>query len=118
MPVIVTRRSPGGWVTPESACRWRAAYRSAGTAGLAARGHGGRRPHLSGAQIEQLTAAHGQGPGAYGHTKDRRWTLARIGDLVQAVFGVRYKDSSTVSRLLRTAGYSWQVPTRRAAERT
>jgi|SRR6185312_15867780 len=105
-------------VTPESACRRRAAYRSAGTAGLATRGHGGRRPYLSDAQIEQLTAALDQVPGAYGHTEDRRWTLARIGDLIQAVFGVRYKDSSTASRLLRTAGYSWQVPTRRAAERT
>jgi len=33
------------------------------------------------------------------------------------MFGVQYKDVSQISRLLRKAGYSWQVPTRRAAER-
>lgn len=31
-------------VTPESVCRWRAAYRRAGAAGLATKGHGGRQP--------------------------------------------------------------------------
>ena len=45
------------------------------------------------------------------------WTLARIRDLIAGMFAVRYKDLSAVSRLLRKAGYSWQAPTRRAAER-
>lgn len=38
-------------VTPESVCRWRAAYRRAGAAGLATKGHGGRQPYLTEAQI-------------------------------------------------------------------
>jgi transposase len=104
-------------VTPESVCRWRAAYRDAGAAGLATKGHGGRQTYLTDMQIGQLTAALDQGPGAHGHLEDQRWTLARIGDLIEAMFGVRYKDSSTISRLLRKAGYSWQVPARCAAER-
>jgi len=104
-------------VTPESVCRWRAAYRSAGAAGLVTKGHGGRQTYLTDAQIEKLTAALDEGPAAHGHLDDQRWTLARIRDLIQEMFAVAYKDSSTVSRLLRTAGYSWQVPTRRAAER-
>jgi hypothetical protein len=80
-----------------------------GTAGLATKGHGGRQSHLTETQIAQLTATLDYGPGAHGHTEDQRWTLARISDVIQAMFGVRYKDSSTVSRLIRSAGYA--IPT-------
>jgi len=76
----------------------------------ATKGRGGRQPYLAEAQIGQLTAALDEGPGARGHIEDQRWTPARIRDLIQGMFGVRYKDLSTVSRRLPKAGYSWQVP--------
>jgi putative transposase len=104
-------------VTPESVCRWRTAYRAGGRPGLETKGHGGQQPYLTDVQTGRLTAALDEGPGAHGHTEDQRWTLARISDLIQSMFGVQYKDVSQISRLLRKAGYSWQVPTRRAAER-
>lgn len=104
-------------VTPESVCRWRRRYRTAGRAGLATKGHGGQQPYLTDAQVLRLTAALDEGPAAHGYLDDQRWTLARIRDLIAGMFAVRYKDLSTVSRLLRKAGHSWQAPTRRSAER-
>jgi transposase len=58
-----------------------------------------------------------QGPVAHGYGGDRRWTLARVSELINGMFGVRHKELSSMARLLRWAGYSWQVPTRQAAER-
>ena len=91
--------------------------RAAGLDGLATKGHGGQQSYLTGEQVQRLTAALDEGPGAHGHLEDQRWTLARIRDLIHVMFGLRYKDVIAVSRLLRNAGYSWQAPTRRAAER-
>jgi transposase len=104
-------------VTPESVCRWRQAYRAGGREGLATKGPGGHQPYLTDEQVRELTTTLDEGPAAHGYRDDQRWTLARISDLITERFGVRYKDVSAVSRLLRAAGYSWQVPTRRAAER-
>jgi transposase len=104
-------------VTPESVCRWRQAYRAGGREALATKGAGGHQPYLTGEQVKELTGMLDEGPAAHGYRDDQRWTLARISDLIAEKFGVRYKDVSAVSRLLRGAGYSWQVPTRRAAER-
>lgn len=104
-------------VTPESVCRWRLAYQAGGREALATKGAGGHQPYLTDQQIKELTAALDEGPAAHGYRDDQRWTLARISALITEMFGVRYKDVSAVSRLLRGAGYSWQAPTRRAAER-
>jgi transposase len=104
-------------VTQKSACVWRAAYRVGGAQALQSKGHGGTQCRLTDRQITQLTAALDQGPAAHGYSDDQRWTLARISDLISGMFGVRYRELSTVARLLHRAGYSWQVPTRRAAER-
>jgi transposase len=104
-------------VTSKSVSKWRRAYRDGGRDALASAGPGGQHPYLTPEQITHLTAALDEGPAAHGYEDDQRWTLARIRDLITEMFGVRYKDVSTVSRLLHKAGYSWQVPTRRATER-
>jgi transposase len=104
-------------VSAKSACVWRGAYRDGGLEALRSKGHGGQQCLLTDEQITLLTAALDEGPAAHGHTDDQRWTLARISDLISDMFGVRYAALRTVSRLLHRAGYSWQVPARRAAER-
>lgn len=104
-------------VTPKSVSLWKAQYLKGGREALASKGHGGQQPYLTDEQVTQLTAALDQGPAVHGYEDDQRWTLARIRDLIHEMFRVRYKDVSTVARLLGRAGYSWQAPTRRAAER-
>jgi transposase len=47
---------------------------------------------------------------------DARWTLARVAELIERLFGVTYTLRG-VSYLLHRMGYSLQVPARRAAER-
>ncbi|MEU0664326.1 helix-turn-helix domain-containing protein [Streptomyces lavendulocolor] len=47
---------------------------------------------------------------------DQRWTLARIGRLIEERFGVTYEISG-VWRLLDRLGWSWQVPKVQAVER-
>lgn len=103
-------------VTRKSVFGWRRAYRNGGRDAMASTGHGGRRQYLAADQVARLTAGLDEGAGAAGYEDDQRWTLARISDLIAEMFGVRYKDVSAVSRLLRKTGYSWQVPTRRASE--
>ncbi|MBR7832991.1 winged helix-turn-helix domain-containing protein [Actinospica durhamensis] len=104
-------------VTPKSVSLWKAQYVKGGREGLVSKGHGGRQPYLTDGQVRELAAALDEGPAAHGYQDDQRWTLARIRDLIQGMFRVRYKDVSTVARLLDRAGYSWQAPARRAAER-
>jgi len=104
-------------VTPKSVSLWKAQYLKGGREALVSKGHGGRQAYLTDEQVRQLAAALDQGPAAHGYEDDQRWTLARIRDLIHEMFRVWYKDVSTVARLLDRAGYSWQAPTRRAAER-
>lgn len=104
-------------VTPKSVSLWKAQYLKDGRDGLVSKGHGGQQPYLTDEQVAQLTAVLDQGPAARGYEDDQRWTLARIRGLIHEMFRVWYKDVSTVARLLDRAGYSWQAPTRRAAER-
>jgi len=104
-------------VTPKSVSLWKAQYLKGGREALASKGHGGRQSYLTDEQVRELAAALDEGPSAHGYENDQRWTLARIRDLIHEMFRVRYKDVSTVARLLDRAGYSWQAPTRRAAER-
>lgn len=104
-------------ISPQSALIWRRAYKDGGIEALRSKGAGGQRPYLDPEQITQLCAALDQGPAVHGYHDDQRWTLARIRDLIESMFAVRYADTSNVAKLLRRHGFSWQVPTRRAAER-
>ncbi|MFJ5901966.1 winged helix-turn-helix domain-containing protein [Streptomyces sp. NPDC093064] len=57
----------------------------------------------------------GKGPAAHGF-EDQRWTLARIQEVISRRFHLSL-SVTTVWRLLKRHGWSWQAPTRRALER-
>jgi transposase len=102
-------------VSRMSANRWRRALAAGGRGALASRGAGGAKCKLSPAQLAELEAVLEAGPAACGY-EDQCWTLARITDLVWQRFGVAYTLAG-VHVLLHRAGWSVQVPARRAAER-
>jgi transposase len=83
---------------------------------LASQGPGGEKCKLTGPQLTALESALDSGPAAYGWGEDQCWTLARIAELIADLFGVSYTLGG-VDYLLHRMGWSWQVPTRRAAER-
>lgn len=103
-------------VTKMSANRWRRAFEAGGTRALVSKGAAGARPLLTDPQRRELVELIEQGPAAHGYT-DQRWTLARIRQLIRARFGVDYHSSGALHEMLTRIGCSWQVPTRRAAER-
>lgn len=104
-------------VTDRSVARWRAAFAEGGYDALVSKGAAGRPLLLTAEQQRELAAALKQGLAEHGWSEDQRWTLARIRDLIWKLFPVRYKSLSTVWELMKRMRFSWQVPTRRAAER-
>ena len=103
-------------VTKMSVNRWRHALQTGGSGALASKGAAGTKPLLTADQQQELMALIEAGPAAYGYL-DQRWTLSRIAELIRVQFGVRYHSSGALHEMLTRAGASWQVPTRRAAER-
>ncbi|WP_405880130.1 winged helix-turn-helix domain-containing protein [Streptomyces sp. NBC_01136] len=101
-------------VTRQAADQWRRRWREGGRDALLSRGMGGRS-YLSAEQVAELDGLLKQGPTAHGWD-DQRWTLARVGRLIEERFGVVYEISG-IWRLLDRLGWSWQVPARRAVER-
>jgi len=102
-------------VSRMSANRWRRALAAGGREALASKGAGGAKCKLGPAQFADLEAVLDEGPAACGY-EDQCWTLARVTDLVWQRFGVEYTLAG-VHLLLHRAGWSVQVPARRAAER-
>lgn len=84
--------------SPSSVSRWVQAYADGGESGLDAKPQIGPRARLGRAQMEQLRDLLGAGAKAHGWRSDR-WTLARVAQLIEARFGVRYHISH-VHRLL------------------
>src|SRR5262245_2851416 len=101
--------------TTASACRWHHAGRKKGAAGLRLLGRLGRRPEVTDAQCERLSAAMLEGALARGFSTDL-WTLPRIAELIERMFGVRYHPGH-VWRVMQRLGWSLQRPTTRARER-
>jgi transposase len=85
-----------------------------GRAGL--EGSGGPPCRLDDQQLARLEQCLQAGPAAHGWDEDQRWTLARVAELIRREFGVCYTLRG-VDYLLHRIGWSWQAPTRRAAER-
>jgi transposase len=103
-------------VSRMSANRWHRAFDQDGMVALASKGPGGEKCRLTDRQLTVLEAALEQGPAAHGWSEDQCWTLARIAEVIKELFGVSYTLGG-VDYLLHRMGWSWQVPTRRAAER-
>jgi transposase len=102
-------------VSQRSAYNWRSAWSAGGSPALASRGHGGAQCQLDRAQQARLGAELDRGPLAHGY-EDQRWTLARVAELIEGLFGYRYTLRG-VSYLLHRLGFSLQAPVRRAVER-
>jgi len=102
-------------VTPPSVVRWKKALEEGGLEALKARPHPGRPPALSAEQKAALEAILRQGPLAAGFATDL-WTLARVAQVIQEHFGVKYHPGH-VWKVLRDLGWSAQKPERRARER-
>lgn len=96
--------------------RWRRVIAEGGMEALASKGSSGAACRLDDDQLRRLGDELDRGPVAHGFGPDQRWTLARITELVDRLFGVRYTLRGT-SYLLHRIGFSPQVPARRAAER-
>ncbi|MGH3930867.1 MAG: winged helix-turn-helix domain-containing protein [Pseudonocardiaceae bacterium] len=103
-------------VTPMSAGRWRRAWVAGGKDALVSKGAGGQPCRLDEDQLAALQEWLDAGPGAHGWEEDQRWTLARVAELIERRFRISYTLRG-VGYLLHRIGWSWQSPTRRAAER-
>jgi hypothetical protein len=66
--------------------------------------------------VRELETALEAGPAVWGWDEDQCWTLARIAEVVRRRFKVEYTLAG-LDLLLHRAGWSVQVPSRRAAER-
>jgi putative transposase len=103
-------------VSDEVVYRWRRAVNAGGVEALASKGSSGAACRLDNAQLRRLAGELDRGPVAHGFGPDQRWTLARVAELIERLFGVRYTLRG-VSYLLHRIGFTPQVPARRAAER-
>ncbi len=97
--VDVARTLNVAWRT---AFKWRQTFLKEGVAGLHSRGRPGREPLLDGAQRKRLSAILRTSARKHGFPDDR-WTLARIHEVTQRVFGVTCSRVS-VWRLVRRTG--------------
>src|SRR4051794_5492572 len=102
-------------VSEKSVREWRRACSAGGTAALASSGPGGADCKLTGQQQKQLAGVLDEGPLGQGWA-DARWTLARVAEVIERLFGVDYTLRG-VSYLLPRIGYTLQVPARRSIER-
>jgi transposase len=88
-------------VDRRSVRRWRATVRQEGSQGLRAQPAAGRPPRLDGDAMRELDQVLAQEAGL----DTGPWTCARVADLIEERFGVRYHPAH-VCRLLHKLGYT------------
>jgi transposase len=98
-----------------SAYKWRKSWSAGGKAALVSKGHGGAHCQLDEARRARLATELDRGALAHGYD-DAGWTLARVAEVIERLFGFTYTLRG-VSYLLHRLGFSVRVPTRRAVER-
>jgi transposase len=103
-------------VSAQTASRWYRAWSEGGRAALRGAGRAGRRRKLSEEQLAVVQAALEKGPRANGFPTEM-WTLARVGEVIETVSGVRFSPTQTWTILRERLGWSRQRPARRAVER-
>jgi transposase len=89
--------------------------REYGAAGLRARLRSGAPSRLNGSELSLVPELLAAGAEAYGF-RGEMWTWARIGQLIERMFGVTYHKAH-VSRLLKRLAWTPQQPRARAAPR-
>jgi len=95
--------------------KWYRVWKREGEAGLKAAGRAGRKPKLSGAQLNQVKQELLRGPLAHGYATIL-WTLPRIAALIAKVTGLKYHPGH-VWRIMQALDWSLQRPEHRAKER-
>jgi len=98
-----------------SVMRWRDARRKGGAKALQVRFSPGRPWKLDEVARRRLLRLLLKGSMAHGY-RTNLWTTARIAELVEHEFGVRYHRDH-IGRLMHSLGWSPQKPERRALER-
>src|SRR5437588_7499074 len=102
-------------VAPKSVGRWFARARDGGPEALRNHPAPGPAPRLSPEQKRLIPEFLWHGPEAYGF-RGEVWTCARIAQVIEEEFGVRYHKGH-VGRLLQELRWTPQVPIRRALQR-
>jgi transposase len=102
-------------VSPVSVSRWLARARDGGPEALRARPAPGAPPKLTATQKGLIPEFLWHGAEAYGF-RGEVWTCARIAQVIEEEFGVRYHKDH-VGRLLKELHWTPQVPIRRAIQR-
>lgn len=102
-------------VSPQSAHRWHARWKTGGVAALRAPGRQGGPSKLTEADWQAVEQALHAGAEAAGFESDL-WTLKRVAAVIERLTGVAYHPGH-VWWLLRGHGWSAQRPIRRASER-
>lgn len=102
-------------VSRASVTRWVQAYERKGVAGLKRHKHPGGEPKLKPGQKRALLRELRRGATALGFSGDF-WSCRRIVSVIEQKFGVHYHPAYT-SRLMRSLGWSYQKPAKRARER-
>lgn len=102
-------------VSEASVSRWAEALREGGPDALRMRKARGAEPKLDGIQRERLVEILKAGPRAAGWSTDL-WTGRRVAEVVRREFGMRY-NRRYVPVLLRSLGFTWRKPRRRAREK-
>src|SRR5438552_1131440 len=102
-------------VSRMSVSRWFTRVRDGGLEALHAHPALGSPPKLSAAQKQMIPEFLWHGAEAYGF-RGAVWTCARIAQVIEEEFGVRYHKDH-VSRLLTELRWTPQVPIRRAIQR-
>jgi transposase len=100
---------------PSSVMRWRDARSRGGLAALQVRFSPGRPLKLVAGERKRLVRLLLKGPMAQGY-RTNLWTTARIAEMVEREFGVRYHPDH-IGRLMHSLGWTPQKPERRALER-
>jgi len=100
---------------PSSVMRWRDARRQCGASALQVRFSPGRPLKLAALERRRLVRLLLKGSMSQGY-RTNLWTTARIAELVEREFGVRYHPDH-IGRLMHSLGWTPQKPERRALAR-
>ncbi|MGH3997200.1 MAG: winged helix-turn-helix domain-containing protein [Pseudonocardiaceae bacterium] len=103
-------------VSAQTASRWHATWLKGGKAALCRQGRPGRPRQLSDAELVKVEKVLLAGPLAAGYPT-QLWTLARVGEVIERISGVRYSTTQTWTILRERLGWTRQRPARRAVER-
>jgi transposase len=101
-------------ISEPAVSQWLAHFATAGTAGLRSRAHGGHAK-LTARQKALIPDFLWHGAEAYGF-QGEFWTCARIAKVLHEELGVTYHKDH-VARLLRSLGWTPQIPITRAVQR-